>query len=300
MGAGTRFAQWETEVTEMRQLSTTLFVLLVLTNSSQALPLALPSTGLSDASMSAPTKATSRATEDYFEDLIGREISKTEENTIRLHLEQTEEMQLRPQLVSTFGGTEVIPLICGQFKASAHWAKGLGGEVSPCFDPQTGRSYVMQGTSFNNSGMVTAALMAGVYVGPAHVQKPVVGEYGFIGLTKDLIPFVKFHGQVSADFNCLAEASSLSSKKSWAETIKECKFMAMGGLGISVTDLFKKFKDKLMKTPMDPAAGAAIPGWGEINIGVTFMVREFPWYERLKNGVTPRQAFADWQTYQAP
>lgn len=279
----------------MRQLITSLVLVLVAaSNAAYALPGGLG--GLGNAIK--PVKRPSKSIDATFEDLIGRKISLTEEQQINGLLAETEEMQLKPQLVSTFGGTEIIPLICGQFKASFDWAKGIGGEVNPCFDPMSGKSFVMKGTSFNNPGSASAALMGGIYVGPASEQKPIVGQYGFVGLTKDLIPFVKFTGQISVDLPCLNEAIALSSQKTWEQTLQNCKFMAMGGLGISVSDLFKKFKDKLSKKPAGTAAVAI--GGTKLNVGVTFEVKEFPWYERLKNGSSLRQAFADWQTYQAP
>lgn len=233
----------------------------------------------------------------YFEELIGRKLSTVEEHQVQDLMGQVEDMKLRPQNVAVFGGTEIIPLICGQFKANFHWARGIGGEINPCFDPTSGKSYIMRGTSFSASPTVAAALQAGVYIGPSHLNKPVVGQYGFVSMAKDIVPFIRAHGQVSASLSCIDEVTGLSSKKTWARTLEECQFLAFGGLGFNVDGLFRKFKDKLFSKGADGAASASVAG-AEITVGVIFSIVEFPWYERLRNGAPISEAFADWKTAQ--
>lgn len=271
----------------MRQILTVTLGLLFFSNSASALPSLGPGTRMVPSKMQA---------EDFFEDLIGRKISTKEEGQIRDLMGQVEDMQLRPQKVATFGGTEIIPLVCGQFKANFSWARGIGGEINPCFDPVSGKSYIMKGTSFSPSPTVSVALQAGVYIGPSHLQKPIVGEYGFVSLSKEVIPFVKTHGQVSASLPCVNEVTGLSNK-TWEETLRECQFLAFGGLGLNIDGLFSKFKS-YFKTSQQP--GAVSVAGVEFTVGVIFSISEFPWYERMRSGASVRQAFADWKTYQAP
>lgn len=278
----------------MRHLLSAATSILLLSQTLSLTAQAFPS-GLGSVGSAAQAQKVAVHTEDFFEDLIGRKISQKEERQIKDLMGQAEEMQLQPQKVSTFGGTEVIPLICGQFKANFSWARGIGGEINPCFDPMSGKSYIMKGTSFSPSPTVSAALQAGVYVGPSHLQKPIVGEYGFVSLSKEVIPFVKVHGQMSASLPCVHEMTGLS-KKTWEQTLRDCQFLAFGGLGLNVDGLFKKFKSYFKA----PEANTVSVAGAEFTVGVIFSITEFPWYERMKNGSSIREAFTDWQTYTAP
>lgn len=271
----------------MRQLLTATFITIAFSQSVSALPALGPGTR--------PLTQKTQ-TEDYFEDLIGRKISAREENQIKNLMGQAEDLQLQPQKIATFGGTEVIPLVCGQFKANFSWARGIGGEINPCFDPVSGKSYIMKGTSFSPSPTVSAALQAGVYIGPSHLKKPIVGQYGFVSLSKEIVPFVKAHGQMSASLPCVHEVTGLS-KKTWEQTLRECQFLAFGGLGLNIDGLFSKFKS-YFKSSSQPGT-VAVAGV-EFTVGVIFSISEFPWYERMRNGASIREAFTDWQTYEAP
>lgn len=271
----------------MNTIKSSLLVLIV-SSLAPVHALALPNIGI-------PKMAEAPAIDVYFEELIGRKLSTVEEHQVQDLMGQVEDLKLRPQNVAVFGGTEIVPLICGQFKANFHWARGIGGEINPCFDPVSGKSYIMRGTSFSASPTVAAALQAGVYIGPSHLNKPVVGQYGFVSIAKNIAPFIRAHGQVSASLSCIDQITGL--KQTWERTLAECQFLAFGGLGFNVDGLFKKFKNKLFSKGADGGASVSVAG-AEVTVGVIFSIVEFPWYERLRNGAPVSEAFADWKSAQ--
>lgn len=258
--------------------------------------IALPFSGIGSA-VSKPN--TQLATSDIvFEELIGRQINAHEEELIQQLVVEVQEFKERPQVVSTIGGLEIMPIICGQFKANLAWIKGVGGEVNPCFDPISGRSYVMRGASFSPSPNLSSALQAGVYVGPASLEKYVDGQYGFISGTKEVLPWVKAHGQVSVSLPCLQEMSSFGSGKSWSQAAQQCQFLAMGGIGFSFEGVFSKLKSYFWPSKKETANTQL--GGIEWTVGIIFTIVEHPWYERIRNGVGIVEAFEDVNSYVPP
>jgi hypothetical protein len=195
-------------------------------------------------------------------------------------LAQAQVLKEQPQTVATLGGVEVLPLVCGQFKLNLQAVKGLGAEIEPCLDPSTGKSYVMTGGSFSPASTLSLGLQVGIYLGPAHLNQPVVGQYAYASLSKELIPFVKGHGQVSLSSNCLNDLTRLS--------FKECQMLVMGGAGLDFAGLFSKLTAKAgVKDSEKKIAVAGI----EAGYGVIFQVKEHPWYAKIKAGASWKDVF---------
>jgi hypothetical protein len=248
------------------------------------------------------------------EELMGRQLTNEELSGIEEMIGEVQKIREMPQTVSTFGSVEVIPLVCGQFKVNFQiLTKALGGEIETCVDFQTGKSYILSGAAIGGASSISATVRVGIYVGPSAVQTPIIGQYAFGNISKEVFPSIYAHGQLSVGKGCLDSAVDLATQgRSIKSALKSCQLLVFGGVGVNLDGLMKntyqkffgKKSTEVSGTPMsvDAAKDAVSKLTGfSLTTGVIFNIKEFPWYDRMRNkGMGVVQAFADIKTYQAP
>lgn len=239
-----------------------------------------------------------------FSKVIGRNLHDEELDQLSELMEQVNDLQSQPQLVATLGGVEITPLICGQIKASVKIPviKSLGAEITPCFDPLSKKSYIMTGLSGSSSQVAFAgSIMAGMHIASARLQRDIEGQYYFANISKAVLPFIDGSGQVSIDAECVGQIPGLV-KKDMLQTqavkqigadifnqLKQCQYMVFGGVSFDVGQIAKMLKSKIFDKSSDSKTLSA--GGVSVTAGTLFVLKEFPWYTRLQQGMNLLDAF---------
>lgn len=264
-----------------------------------------------------------------FEELIGRRITSSEINQIQRIADQTralnEDDSLRPQNVRWDlgnSGFEYTVLICGQFKLqvdkvipqalkdklskvpgdlqgkASGFLNKFSGELLPCFDPHTGMSYIMGGSSveLRSPSIFTMGLSVGLYFNHKS-EKLIVGNYFFGRFTWDIGAFGKWDLTGGGDLNCSATIAALEFD------IAKCRrFFISTGLGFDLFGgLFRKLKTIRKQANASEASGAQGKtldlGMWSFSTGAILKLHEFPWYDRMRQGADIQNAFSDLAQY---
>ncbi len=272
-----------------------------------------------------------------FETLTDHQFSSSELSQVQKAMDQANELNqnlngsegvqnVRWDLGNT--GYEWTILLCGSFKLQAdaiipQRAKDMLGklgpalkdkvtgiinkgnaELVPCFDPHTGKSYVMAGggSTFGAPSLLTAGFTIGFYFN-SKLEKAIVGSYIFGRATWNIAVFGRWDITGGGDLRCLDSAISIATE--FKVDFSKCsRFFVSTGLGFDLGGgLMSKLK-KLRGVASVPDAAA--PGGKTLDLGawsfsygVIVKVNEFPWYQRMRQGLGLRETFKDLDTYVA-
>lgn len=213
------------------------------------------------------------------EQMIGGKLTAIERQQLNVLFNQYEEIQSRPQNVAwKVGSVQFAPLACFQFRfdtaniiPNANLRElirkyiSFSGEAQPCLDLSTMTGIMLAGASLvtnGGPGALQAGVQVGVYVGPSHLNKPMVGEYHFV---RGSMPFFGiFKGQVTfaADKDRCIFAEVSRGK------MGDCQVIVVGGAGVDlfsfISGLWKGTIRQAMNAPAAPAEPRGkINSWGD-------------------------------------
>lgn len=306
------------------------FLMVVAANNAAAFPVVKGSTLMPSAPSA--NRIIGPASLENFEELIGHQLTSSEISQIQRISDQTralnEDDSLKPQKVRWdlgSSGYEFTVLICGQFKMQAdaiipQKVKDVLGklpaaiqsqagnilsrgtvELMPCFDPHTKVSYVMVGGSHTVGApsILSAGLTVGIYFSPK-AENMVIGSYVFGRFTWNVYGMGKLEVTGGGDVRCAQDLAKMEFDFS------NCRrFFISTGLGFDLGGaIFSKLKALRKQANAASASevtqGKAIDlGMWSFSYGVIVKVHEFPWYERMRNGMGLKETFGDIAGYTA-
>lgn len=223
------------------------------------------------------------------EEVMGRKLSPEEIKKIQESMAQKEDVIRKPQKPWQLGSVEIVfPLICGQLKMNLKKIfPQLSVEVQPCLDPITRKSYIMKGTAWGSGEILSAGIGIGVYVGPRHANQPVVGQYMFARASQEILPTANISGQLSYSKGCYDDFMSLH--------YQDCKFMGFVSGTWDAARLVTSFLSNV--TPEGLSANSVDLGAVAWSYGMLVDVQEYPWWDRIRNGSSIKEAFHDVESY---
>ena len=270
-----------------------------------------------------PTGVISTEAFEGFEELTGRELRSSEINQIQRISDQVRELNQDEGVHKASWnlgktGYQFTVLICGQFKlqvdsvipqkvkdgltklptslqnsVNGFMAKG-SGEIQPCLDPHSGISYLMVGASHTIGAptLISGGLTIGIYFSPT-TEKIAIGNYLFGRFTWNLGSFGKWEITGGGDAQCAENIPKMEFDFSKCQ-----RFFISTGLGFdlggALWSKLKTLRQRAESAPANVAGGKTLDlGAWTFSYGIIVKVQEFPWYERLRQGMGVRQAFAD-------
>ncbi len=261
-----------------------------------------------------------------FEEVTGRILTELELEQIHRTMEEAEALNNQVQESPDgsiqslrwglgFSNYEFTVLVCGQFKVQAdvlipdrvkqilgkippqlsgkayQFVNRFSGEIMPCLDPHTGISYLMAGGAhtFTAPTLLTSGFSVGLFFTPS-TEKMAVGEYMFGRFSWNISPIGKWDLTGGADLRCLNDVRHLQ--------FKDCsKFFLQTGFGFDISGaVLGKLRGLRQAEPPPEGGGFEFGAWN-FTYGVIVNIFEFPWYERIKRGLTMEESFKDIDHY---
>lgn len=213
------------------------------------------------------------------EEMIGGKLTQTERQQLNLMFDQYEELQSRPQSVAwKVGPVQVAPLACFQFRfdtanvvPNANLRElirkyiSVSGEAHPCLDFSTLKGIMLAGGSLvtnGGAGAIQAGIQIGLYVGAAHLNRPMVGDYHFV---RGAMPFWGiFKGQIT--FAADKDRCILSEIR--VGRLGDCQVIVIGGAGVDLFSFIKglwtgSLKESMNAPRVPSEARPANQSWGD-------------------------------------